>query len=731
MSCSTDQQGFAKARLVHTVAFQHVCRDMDPAVKNEIQALIDEVDNKGLMKTWREIEKILSSNGLVSSLQIPPDKVGVHPSNRDGFGLAVKDVHRLLNLVSEVGFDESQINAWCVEVSHHEQLAVTKFNESLVRQSNGTLPAFPHPARYASLSASHTNAMLRACLHGCPHVDGEKVLTCDGALDMSRIESQDSGLAKAVRDGLKWKCVSHLAMECSGLVKILQSAMNASQQIARQEHEFQIFKRIANEIETSSNVKWGDIKAKLLASKPLCASACPHMFAFLSKYGQGHGLIERVEERLKSTTEMSKNLGEGFWKAIAMDSPKGCLDQFVTWRFAVLSVAYGSEFQVLITDVRKSLGKDAREKIVEIEALLNELHVLAKDLAPENLEHVYDAHDQIVMIGFERLKQKVVQEVMAEFVDLIEEITAKRLSIKWDMWSKRPEGAHSSSGAADPESKTMRSFDKDGKLVNEECLVHEVGFHVGLLVQRKSDKVKGMIKDLKDGKVYLEMQDDEGNPKIVTATYRSFFSGEWKAIKEKRKLAVEDLTPYLLSSSEHWNTQVNKAKIIMELHDLHAKHASVIGNLTMDVRPTRGIFSKHAYSKNKLILVPLTDKIAEKEPMGGFWVEIGKEKKFYLQAHNLIKVNDDGLDPDTFIHPFWLLRTSHEPEEVNMEVVAKRHGDFHIPVMTNITEISPGDELVRYLAKRASPIEDLEVVEETETKRRRVRRKATPAEDGH
>ena len=66
-----------------------------------------------------------------------------------------------------------------------------------------------------------------------------------------------------------------------------------------------------------------------------------------------------------------------------------------------------------------------------------------------------------------------------------------------------------------------------------------------------------------------------------------------------------------------------------------------------------------------------------------------------------------------------------------MEVVAKRHGDFHIPVMTNITEISPGDELVRYLAKRASPIEDLEVVEETETKRRRVRKKATPTEDGH
>ena len=209
------------------------------------------------------------------------------------------------------------------------------------------------------------------------------------------------------------------------------------------------------------------------------------------------------------------------------------------------------------------------------------------------------------------------------------------------------------------------------------------------------------------------------------------FSGEWKAIKEKKSLSVEDLTPYLLDSSAYWKTQVNKAKIIMELHDLHAKHASVIGNLTMNVRPTRGIFSKCSYSKNKLFLVPLTDKIGEKQPQAGMWVEIGKEKKFYLQGHNMVKVNDDGLDPETFLHPFWLVRTSPDHDEVNMEIVSKRHGDFNIPVMTNITEVSPGDELVRYLAKKASPIEDLEEVEDSGSKRRRIRKKGAEAKDDH
>ena len=89
---------------------------------------------------------------------------------------------------------------------------------------------------------------------------------------------------------------------------------------------------------------------------------------------------------------------------------------------------------------------------------------------------------------------------------------------------------------------------------------------------------------------------------------------------------MEDLTPHLFDSSDHWKTQVNKAKIIMELHELQAKHSSVTGNLTMDVRPTRGIFSKCSYPKNKLFLVPLTDKIAEKQPNAGMWVEIGNDK---------------------------------------------------------------------------------------------------------
>lgn len=137
---------------------------MDPKVKDEIKDMISHVDGVGLQKTWKNIQDVLSKRNLVSTLVIPCDQIGVHPSNRDGFGVAHRDVHRLLNLVAEVGYDENQVCAWCIEVNHLEEPMVTKFNEDLVRAG----------------TASHTSQDVEHV----PHVDGEKVLTCDGVLDM-------------------------------------------------------------------------------------------------------------------------------------------------------------------------------------------------------------------------------------------------------------------------------------------------------------------------------------------------------------------------------------------------------------------------------------------------------------------------------------------------------------------------------------------------------------------
>ena len=108
---------------------------MDPKVKGQIEAMCNNVDGVGLQRTWKNIHDVLSQHNLVSTLVIPCDQIGVHPMNRDGFGVAHRDVHRLLNLVAEVGIDLAQPE-------------VTKFNEGLVRQSGGALPEFPHPPRW-------------------------------------------------------------------------------------------------------------------------------------------------------------------------------------------------------------------------------------------------------------------------------------------------------------------------------------------------------------------------------------------------------------------------------------------------------------------------------------------------------------------------------------------------------------------------------------------------------
>ena len=133
---------------------------MDPKVKDEIEDMCNHADRVGLQRTWKNIQDVLSTHNLVSTLVIPCDQIGVHPRNRDGFGVA----RCLLSLVAEVRYDEGEVDAWSIEVCHLQQGMVTKFNEDLVRAG----------------TASHTSQDVEHV----PHVDGEKVLTCDGVLDM-------------------------------------------------------------------------------------------------------------------------------------------------------------------------------------------------------------------------------------------------------------------------------------------------------------------------------------------------------------------------------------------------------------------------------------------------------------------------------------------------------------------------------------------------------------------
>ena len=61
---------------------------LDPAVKSELQAVVSEAQQTGIVVCMQKVLAKLSSSGLLRVQQIAPQFVGCHPLNRDGFGVS-------------------------------------------------------------------------------------------------------------------------------------------------------------------------------------------------------------------------------------------------------------------------------------------------------------------------------------------------------------------------------------------------------------------------------------------------------------------------------------------------------------------------------------------------------------------------------------------------------------------------------------------------------------------
>ena len=81
-------------------------------MKAQIDAIISESASSshghGIVSQCASIFKVLKDSKLAYSSRLQPDLVGVHPANRDGYGINAPDVHTLLSDVMDVGLDHSQ-----------------------------------------------------------------------------------------------------------------------------------------------------------------------------------------------------------------------------------------------------------------------------------------------------------------------------------------------------------------------------------------------------------------------------------------------------------------------------------------------------------------------------------------------------------------------------------------------------------------------------------------------
>ena len=421
-------------------------------LRDKIKELIDQTAGGQIVALSQKLMNLLTDAGYVRHQVLLPDQVTVHPSNRDGVGLLVTDVHDLVEDIVETGWSDSKVHGIAVDtgIRHH---ATNEFNRRLAASSMGLLPEPDETkARYASLAGSHTVAGMRCVLHGTSHNHKGSKLTVDGCFNINLVEKADMGYANACRNGFTWAVISNdVITEFPAVADLLQAGQNTN--VFKKESEFQILKRMITWIGQKAQVSWTEVKKSILKTKPDCSEACPYMFQFLTKF-MNRDDLNKTDKRVMQTLAASKALGTDFWQAVSKDG-KTAGDLLLVLRHCAVSAAYCSGTSLTGADVRKMLGNTTKsgksqELIEELRSLMDKNLNDEQKLSAKEIQQQFE--DRMVLVAMDKRPRHadaftMVPEIHFQVaVDSIKDQTKVTLTTKYEAY--RPDPAPSPGSVA-------------------------------------------------------------------------------------------------------------------------------------------------------------------------------------------------------------------------------------------------------------------------------------------
>ena len=230
-----------------------------------------EVDGQ-VVQGCEKVLALLTKVKMTYKAQLLPSQVGVHPDNRDGYGLNSEDVHGLGQDIFTMGWSWGQVaSAICIEESPGST-RFEDFNKVLAEGSSKLAPVEDGSVKYASLACSHTNAFLRALASGVS--SDYEAMSEGGKLCLRKVESHDEQMALAASKGLTWTVLkAELSTRFPDLPGLLQQARNAPGHAARSESEVQVMltmQRLAAEEQrrTQASADYGRITKLVMRSNP-------------------------------------------------------------------------------------------------------------------------------------------------------------------------------------------------------------------------------------------------------------------------------------------------------------------------------------------------------------------------------------------------------------------------------------------------------------------------------
>jgi hypothetical protein len=189
-------------------------------------------------------------------------------------------------------------------------------------------------------------------------------LTIDGKLCSAKLRSIDPAYASAVETGMSWQIISSsVVKELPGLPILVQAAGNTAAQLAKNEHDMQVLRKVFNAQRSTlidgGRIEFSKVRDAVLRSKPKCALSLPAMYKFVLKFAGGSSgkFIEETEQFVKSRASSDKVVDPDVWEALASDFVKG-EEQAIFFRHALIRLIYTSDIKCTAADVKRC-GKES------------------------------------------------------------------------------------------------------------------------------------------------------------------------------------------------------------------------------------------------------------------------------------------------------------------------------------------------------------------------------------
>lgn len=290
----------------------------NPLIMKLLADSSDVTEKSKIVETVETIVGLLMEDGLVTQMHIPPKNVGVHPSNRYGFGVSAAKVHDLGAKIVGMGWSWAACalaismadgNGKSAKFTCKMQQGSKKFGRSQLAEIN-----------FGSMACGHTNQFLVACI--------DKAETSEPALagPDGRISHDmlGAGVLEAMRKGLKWTVLDSAVEDLYGmpLCNLIQRARQAVGQVQNEESVIQLaleVQELAAETEKGGKTaNFEEIRSIVLESQPTNPGAVAHICNWVQLYGGGvsglfvRDLAEFVSLCVPSDREIDPEILESF-----------------------------------------------------------------------------------------------------------------------------------------------------------------------------------------------------------------------------------------------------------------------------------------------------------------------------------------------------------------------------------------------------------------------------------